>query len=287
MTLTDEGLLTKLLRLTIVLLPLKQCQGLVDQRQHIHVGRLLFSLHLHGGVKAFNGFLVLLLVEQELAIVVVHIWYLLEVLDGASEGSHGGGHRAHLVLGDAKLDVRVDEILVQINRLLVVLGCVDVFTEDEVQLGAVVVYVGVVFVLFHGQLEIICCCLFAAELELHAGAFDICLRQRRLLLNGSREVLQRTFNVALEVGECRPHVQGECFVLAQITQLKGFLEAGRSLFVSRTCLLAHGYQTLLQLPLACVLIQLGRFFKTSGRRLRTETLEVVRDECCAGQLLGL
>jgi hypothetical protein len=91
------------------LLPLEQSQSLVDERQDVDAHRLVLLLHLHGLVKLLNGLRVVLLVQQELAVVVVHIGNVLEVLDRSAEGSHGGCNRAHLVLRHTELNVGVDE----------------------------------------------------------------------------------------------------------------------------------------------------------------------------------
>jgi hypothetical protein len=54
-----------------------------------------------------------------------------------------------------ELDVRVYERAVEVNRLLVVLGGLGKLGEDEVQLGTVVVDIGVVLVVGNGKLEVI------------------------------------------------------------------------------------------------------------------------------------
>ena len=51
--------------------------------------------------------------------------------------------------------MRVDERAVEVNRLLVVLSGLGKLGEDEVQLGAVVVDIGVVLVVGNGKLEVI------------------------------------------------------------------------------------------------------------------------------------
>jgi len=143
-----------------VLLPLKQRERLVDQRQHVHPQRLRGLLHVDRRVKLLNRLLVLLLIEQQLPVVIVHVWHFVEVLDRAAEGRHGRGDGAHLVLRDAELDVREDEVLVELDRLLVVFGRFGEFAEDEVELGAVVVDIWVVFVLLRRLLKVIGCGVF-------------------------------------------------------------------------------------------------------------------------------
>jgi hypothetical protein len=51
--------------------------------------------------------------------------------------------------------VRVDERTVEVDGLLVILGGLGELTQDEVQLGAVVVDVGVILVVGDGELEVI------------------------------------------------------------------------------------------------------------------------------------
>lgn len=48
-----------------------------------------------------------------------------------------------------------DERAVEVNRLLVVLCGLGEFAQDEVQLGAVVVNIGVVLVAVNGELEVV------------------------------------------------------------------------------------------------------------------------------------
>jgi hypothetical protein len=61
------------------------------------------------------------------------------------------------------LDVREDKVLVQVDRLLVILGSLAEFGLDEVELCAVIVDVRVVFVLGEGGFEVsfgslwVCC----------------------------------------------------------------------------------------------------------------------------------
>lgn len=152
--LTDKSLLAQLLGLGEVLLPLEQSKGLVDQGQDIHAQRLSRLLHLHSSVELLNSLLELLLVEQELTIVVIHIRHLLEVLHAATEGGHGRGDASHLVLSDTELDVRENEVLVEIDGLLVVLGGLGELPKDEVELSTVVVNIRIVRVLAHGLLEV-------------------------------------------------------------------------------------------------------------------------------------
>jgi hypothetical protein len=57
-------------------------------------------------------------------------------------------------LGHTKLDVREDEVLVQVDRLLIVLGCLGELLLDEVQLSSVVVDVRIIGVLLQSFLEV-------------------------------------------------------------------------------------------------------------------------------------
>lgn len=144
------------------MLPLEQSQGLIDQGQNVDSHWLALLLHLNGLVEFLNGFSKILLIKQQLAIVVVDIRHVLEVLDGASECRHGRGHRAHLVLGHSKLNVRVDEAPVKVNGLLVVFGRLGKLPKDEVQLRAVVVDVRVILVMCNCQFEVIGCRVLVA-----------------------------------------------------------------------------------------------------------------------------
>lgn len=137
------------------MLPLEQRERLVDQRQNIDSHGLDLLLHIHRLVELFDGLVEVLLVQQKLTIVVVDVWHLLEVLDRSSERGHGRCNRSHLVLCHTKLNVRVDEGAVEVNRLLVVLGGFGELPEDEVELGPVVVDVRIVLVLGDGEFEVI------------------------------------------------------------------------------------------------------------------------------------
>lgn len=137
------------------MLPLEQSKSLVDQRQNIDAHGVALLLLLNGLFELLNSFGVVLLVEQKLTIVVVYIGNVLKVLHRSAERGHGGGNGAHLVLSDAKLDVREDEGTVKINGLLVILGSLSELLQDEVQLSTVVVDVRVVLVVGDGELEVI------------------------------------------------------------------------------------------------------------------------------------
>jgi hypothetical protein len=116
--LTNESLLAKVLGGGEVLLPLEEGKSLVDERQNVHSSALLTDdllLHLNGSLELLDGLLVLLLVEQKLTVVVVDVALVAEVLDAAAEGGHGRGDRAHLVLCDTELDVREDELRVEVD----------------------------------------------------------------------------------------------------------------------------------------------------------------------------
>ncbi len=152
---TDQGLFAQLLGLGEILLPLEEGQRLVDEREDVHAGGLGLALELDGRVELLDGLLVLALVEQQLAVVVVHVGRLLKVLHAPAEGGHGRRNGAHLVLRHAQLDVREDEVAVEVDRLLVVLLRLGELALDEVQLRAVVVDVGVLVVLGEGGREIL------------------------------------------------------------------------------------------------------------------------------------
>jgi hypothetical protein len=147
--LTDKSLLAQILSGGEVLLPLEESKSLVDERQNVHSSALLADdllLHLNGSLELLDGLLVLLL--------VVNIALIAEVLDAAAEGGHGRGDRAHLVLCDTELDVREDELRVEVDGLLVVGGSHGELGEDEVELGAVVEDIGVLRVVLNGKLKV-------------------------------------------------------------------------------------------------------------------------------------
>lgn len=137
------------------MLPLEDRESLVDEREDIDPHRLALLLHLDRLVELLNRLLEVLLVKEKLAIVVVHIRHMLEVLHGPLERRHGRGYGSHLVLRHTQLDVREDEIAVQFDRLLIVLGSIGKLPEDEVKLGTVVVDIGVILVVGDGEFEVI------------------------------------------------------------------------------------------------------------------------------------
>jgi len=143
---TDEGLLAQFLGLGEVLLPLKDGKRLVDERQNVHGNGFGLLLEIDSLVEQVDGLGKAVLVEQQLAVVVVAFGYQREVLNAPPEGGHGRGDGAHLVLRHAQLDVRKDEGLVEVDRLLIVLGRVGKLALDKVQLRAVVVDVGIAVV---------------------------------------------------------------------------------------------------------------------------------------------
>jgi hypothetical protein len=153
--LTDKGLLAELLGLREVLLPLEQSKRLVDQGQHVHASGLGLALELNGRVELLDGLVVLALVEEQLAVVVIDVGGLLKVLHAAAEGGHGRGDGAHLVLRHTELDVREDEVAVEVDRLLVVLLRLGELALDEVELSAVVIDVGILGILRQGRLEVL------------------------------------------------------------------------------------------------------------------------------------
>lgn len=152
--LTDEGLLAKSFGLLEVMLPLEEGKGLVNEREHVDTPGFAAALQLNRLVKVIDRLLELLLVKQKLSIVVVHVRGVFEVLESAAERGHGRRNGAHLVLRHTELNVGVDEVAINIDGFLVVLGRFGEFSEDEVQLSAVVVDVWVVLVLTDGGFEI-------------------------------------------------------------------------------------------------------------------------------------
>ena len=98
--------------------------------------------------------MVLLLVEEQLAVVVVDIALVTEVLDATAEGGHGRGDGTHLVLSNTELNVREDELGVEVDGLLVVGSGQGELGKDEVELSAVVEDVRVVGVVLDGKLEV-------------------------------------------------------------------------------------------------------------------------------------
>lgn len=78
-----------------------------------------------------------------------------------------------------KLDVGVNERPVEIDRLLVVLGGLGKLGQDEVQLGTVVVDIGVVLVVSNGKLEVVGRGVLVTKLQVQAGALDVALNQGR------------------------------------------------------------------------------------------------------------
>lgn len=159
---TLEGLLAQLHGLIEPVFPVAVQQRLIDQRQHIDRARPVLLVELDGVVEFLNGLRVLLLVQQELAVVVVHVAGVLERLERAAERRHRRGNAAGLVLRYAQLDVRVDEVRVEINRLLVVLGRLRELAEEEVELRAVVVDIRVVLVVADCGVKVVPCSVASA-----------------------------------------------------------------------------------------------------------------------------
>jgi hypothetical protein len=155
--LTNESLLAQVLSGREVLLPLEERERLVDEREDVHSAALLADnllLHLNGSLELLNRLLVLLLVEQQFTVVVVDIALVAKVLDATAEGGHGRRDRTHLVLGNTELNVREDELGVEVDGLLVVGSGHGELGKDEVELGAVVEDVRVVGVVLDGKLEV-------------------------------------------------------------------------------------------------------------------------------------
>ena len=282
----DESLLAEVLGLLEVVLPLEQGEGLVDQGQNVDAHGLALLLHLHGLVELLDGLGVVLLVEQELTVVVVYVRDILEVLNRPAESGHGRSNGAHLVLCHTELNVGVDESAVEINRLLVVLGGLGKLGQDEVELGAVVVDIGVILVVGDSKLKVVSSSILVAELQVQAGALDVALDQRRREFNTLVKVSESTSGVTAKVGEGSAHIQGQSFKFTKVTDLEGLLERGGSLLVTISGLLAHSNETLAQLALAGLLVQLNGLFQAFRQGLGTEALEVVGNKGGAGKLLG-
>lgn len=153
--LTDEGLLAELLSFSVILLPLEESESLVDERKDVHAHGLGLLLKGDSSIELLNSLLELVLVEEKLAIVVVDVGGLVEVLHATAEGGHRRGDGAHLVLGNTKLDVGEDEVGVEVDGLLVILGGLSELSLDEVELGAVVVDIRVLGVLLNGLVEVL------------------------------------------------------------------------------------------------------------------------------------
>jgi len=157
MELTDESLLAQILCCREVLFPLEEGESLVDQRKDVHSTALLADnllLHLNCRLELLNRLLVLLLIKEQLAVVVVNVTLVTKVLDAAAESGHGRGNGTHLVLGNTELDVREDELGIEVDGLLVVGSGQGEFGKNEVELSAVVEDVGVVGVVLNGKLEV-------------------------------------------------------------------------------------------------------------------------------------
>jgi hypothetical protein len=152
--LTQQRLLAQLLGLFRVLEALELGQRLVHERQHVNAGRVNLRLELNGLVELLNCLVKLLLVQEQLAVVDVRVGQVLKVLDAPLQRCKAGRDRAELVLHDAELDVGEDEVVVQVDGLLVVLGSSLEFANHELELAAVVVDVRIVRRPFDGLLEV-------------------------------------------------------------------------------------------------------------------------------------
>ena len=125
------------------------------------------------------------------------------------------------------------------------------------------------------------------EFEVHGGALDEGLGEGGLQADGLVHVLQSVLVVALEVAKGSAHVVCEGFVLAQVAELESAVEGCGGFGVAVASLGGHGLEALAQLALSALLVQLGVVVKALWWRLGSEALEVVCDECWAGQLLLL
>lgn len=155
--LTDESLLAQILGFLEVMLPLEKSESLVYQRKDVNPHRFALLLHLDCLVELLDGLSEVLLIKEQFTEVVVDIRNVLKGLHRPSEGGHGRCHGAHLVLRHTQLDVRVDEAAIEVDRLLVVLRGIGELAQDEVELGTVIVDIGIVLVMSNGKLEVIRC----------------------------------------------------------------------------------------------------------------------------------
>ena len=111
--------------------------------------------------------------------------------------------------------MREDEVLIQVDRFLVVPGCICEFAQDEMELSSMIVDVRVLFLLLRCLLEVIrssvslsycsqyvvirfvsLSALELTELEMHACPLDVALGQRRLELHTPCKILEGIFVLA-------------------------------------------------------------------------------------------
>jgi hypothetical protein len=145
--LTNERPLAQVLGFVVVMLPLEQSKRLVDQWQDIDAPRLVALLQLHSPVELLDGLLVFLLVQEELAIVVVDIGHIFKVFQRSPEGRHGGGNRSHLILSHTELNIRIDEVAIHVNGFLIIFRCFRELAQNEMKLRTVIIDIWIVFVL--------------------------------------------------------------------------------------------------------------------------------------------
>lgn len=122
---------------------------------------------------------------------------------------------------------------------------------------------------------------------MHACSFDVALRQRRLKFNAFGKICECLIILALKVAEGAAKVVAVSFMLTQGAKLDSLVKCFGCLIVAFRCLLAHGDQTLFQLPFPRFFFKDCRFFKTCRRRLGTEALKIVGHEHRAWKSLNL
>lgn len=179
--------------------------------------------------------------------------------------------------------MREDEVLVEVNRLLVVLLGIGEVALDEVGLGAVVVNIGVIAVLLEGLLELGLGLLRLTKLQADASALDVALDHLGVELDALVEVLGGLGVVSEKCADGTSHVVSESLVLAEVSKLQSLLEGLSSLLVALAGLLLQSLETELQLAQAGFRRQFNGVFETGGTGLGTEALEVVAHKDGAGQ----
>ena len=126
--------------------------------------------------------------------------------------------------------------------------------------------------------------LRSAELEVHAGALDIALRQGWVELDGLGEISHGVVVLAKKAAEGSAEVIGEGLVLAQVAELQRLIKGLPGLLVALARLLLHRGQAELQLAEASVIGKLDRLGQSIGTLLDAEALQVVANKGVAREL---
>jgi hypothetical protein len=121
------------------------------------------------------------------------------------------------------------------------------------------------------------------KLQVHARPLDVALGHLRVQLNALGEVIQGLTVLALEAAEGAAQIVRVGLVLVEVAQLQGLLESLGGLLIAGPRLALQGLETLLELALASLLRQFHRILQTGRPRLVPKALEVVADECGAGE----